>query len=104
MKKTFQLAIEGKNRDRVLDAAKHDIRKYVKRERQKPLPEGADLWNFDWRLGGIKETAADLPYAEVMAQIDALAKDGAASLHRSCSQTGAAQGQGELCRSRQSCY
>ena len=81
MKKTFQLAIEGKNRDRVLDAAKHDIRKYVKRERQKPLPEGADLWDFDWRLGGIKETAADLPYAEVMAQIDALAKDGAASFY-----------------------
>lgn len=81
VKKTFQLAIEGKNRDRVLDAAKHEIRKYVKRERQKPLPEGADLWDFDWRLGGSKETVADLAYAEVMTQIDALAKDGAASFY-----------------------
>ena len=33
MKKTFQLNIEGKNRDRVLDAVKHEIRKYIKRER-----------------------------------------------------------------------
>ena len=81
MKKTFQLAIEGKNRDRVLDAAKHEIRKYVKRERQKPLPDGADLWDFDWRLGGSKDTAADLAYAEVMTQIDTLAKDGAASFY-----------------------
>jgi hypothetical protein len=31
MKKTFKLNIEGKNRDRVLDAVKHEIRKYVKR-------------------------------------------------------------------------
>ena len=81
VKKTFQLAVTGKNRDRVLDAAKHEIRKYVKRERQKPLPEGADLWDFDWRLGASKETVADLPYAEVMPQIDTLAKDGASSFY-----------------------
>jgi hypothetical protein len=31
MKKTFKLHVEGKNNDRVLDAIKHEIRKYVKR-------------------------------------------------------------------------
>ena len=102
VKKTFQLAIEGKNRDRVLDAAKHEIRKYVKRERQKPLPEGAGLWDFDWRLGGSKETAADLAYAEVMTQIDRCSGQRRCRLvlHRSGSQARAAQGQGKLCRSR----
>jgi hypothetical protein len=37
LKKTYSLNLEGKNRDRLLDAAKHDIRKYVKRERAKAL-------------------------------------------------------------------
>lgn len=35
MRKTYLLNIEGKNRDRLLDASKHDIRKYVKRERSR---------------------------------------------------------------------
>ena len=43
MRKTFQLHVEGKNLDRVLDAVKHEIRKYIKRERRRDLPEGADM-------------------------------------------------------------
>ena len=35
MRKTFQLQVEGKNPDRVLDAVKHEIRKYIKRERRR---------------------------------------------------------------------
>jgi hypothetical protein len=41
MRKNYPLTIEGKNRDRVLEAVKHDIRKYLKRERRRPLAEGA---------------------------------------------------------------
>ena len=44
MRKTYLLNIEGKNRDRLLEASKHDIRKYVKRERSRALPEGVDFW------------------------------------------------------------
>ena len=44
MKKIFQLRPEGKHPDRVLDATKHEIRKYVKRQRRVPLPEGVDFW------------------------------------------------------------
>ena len=42
MKKTFQLHPEGKNPDRVLEATKHEIRKYLKRERGRVLPKGVD--------------------------------------------------------------
>ncbi|MFY8042823.1 MAG: DUF6172 family protein, partial [Rhodoferax sp.] len=42
MKKTFSLAVEGKHPDRLLDAIKHEIRKYFKRERNRSLPEGVD--------------------------------------------------------------
>ena len=34
MKKTFPLKAEGKNPERLLEATKHEIRKYIKRERR----------------------------------------------------------------------
>ena len=76
MRKTYQLTIEGKNRDRLLDAAKHDIRKYVKRERAKPLPAGVDFWDFDCNLGASDATAAPVHFAALTGAIDELLKDG----------------------------
>ena len=77
MKKTFQLAPEGKNPDRVLEATKHELRKYVRRERKRPLPEGADFWDFDCRIGVAAESARPVHLAELIAGLDALCKDGA---------------------------
>ena len=77
MKKTYTLHIEGKNRDRLLDASKHDIRKYVKRERTKGLPEGVDFWDFDCKAGTSDGSATPVHIAEMMAAVDALVKDGA---------------------------
>ena len=57
MKKTFLLAVEGKNRDRIVDAVKHEIRKYVKRERRRELPAGVDFLDFDCRFGLTPESA-----------------------------------------------
>jgi Family of unknown function (DUF6172) len=72
MKKTYLLKVDGKNRDRLLDASKHDIRKYIKRERSKPLPVGADFWDFDCRSGSAEDTAAHVHLAELFSSIDAL--------------------------------
>ena len=77
MKKTYTLNIEGKNRDRLLDASKHDIRKYVKRERAKPLPDGVDFLDFDCKAGASDISAEPVHFAEIMAAVDALVKDGA---------------------------
>ena len=76
MKKTFKLNIEGKNRDRVLDAVKHEIRKYVKRERRRELPEGVDFWDFDCRFGATEEQAVVVHFATLTSLIDAVAKEG----------------------------
>ncbi|MES2509862.1 MAG: DUF6172 family protein [Pseudomonadota bacterium] len=81
MKKTYQLNIEGKNRDRLLDAAKHDIRKYAKRERAKALPKGVDFWDFDCKAGASDATAAPVHFAELVAAVDALAQGGAAQVY-----------------------
>lgn len=81
MKKTFVLNVEGKNRDRLLDASKHDIRKYVKRERAKPLPEGADFLDFDCKLGASPSDAAVVHFAALMTAVDALVGGGAAQFY-----------------------
>jgi hypothetical protein len=81
VKKTFQLNIEGKNSDRVLEATKHEIRQYVKRERRKPLPEGVDFWDFDCKFGTTADNAMGVHFATLTALIDAVAKEGGAALY-----------------------
>lgn len=76
MKKTFKLSIEGKNRDRILEATKHEIRKYVKRQRRVPLPAGVDYWDFDCRFGTSAENAEVVHFATITSLIDAVATGG----------------------------
>lgn len=76
MRKTFQLHIEGKNPDRVLDATKHAIRKYLRRERGRALPEGVDYWGFDCKFGPSQDTAVPVPVGSLIQRVDALAKEG----------------------------
>ena len=76
MRKTYHLNIEGKNRDRLLEATKHDIRKYVKRQRRVPLPEGVDFWDFDCKFGANADHAATIHFAELTEKIDALVQSG----------------------------
>ena len=81
MKKTFKLQIEGKNRDRVLDAVKHEVRKYLRRERRRDLPDGVDYWDFDCRFGATSEAAAVVQLATLIGLIDVAAKDGAGQVY-----------------------
>jgi hypothetical protein len=75
MKKTFQLHVEGKHPDRLLEAIKHEIRKYIKRERRRDLPEGADFWDFDCKFGVTEEAAEVVHMATVIERIDAVVAD-----------------------------
>ena len=74
MRKTFLLRPEGKHPDRVLDAVKHEIRKYIKRERRRALPEGVDFWDFDCKVGPDAAQAQVVHLAELIGAVDALAK------------------------------
>jgi hypothetical protein len=76
MKKTFKLHIEGKNPDRVLEAIKHEVRKYVKRERRKTLPKGADYWAFDCKFGVTEATAEVVRLAEITQKMDEVVSGG----------------------------
>ena len=54
----------------MVEAIKSELRKYVKRERKKKLPEGVDFWDFDCKVGENAEQAADLHVAEINEAID----------------------------------
>jgi Family of unknown function (DUF6172) len=81
MKKNFPLQAEGKHPDRVLEAVKHDIRKYFKRERSRAVPAGADFWDFDCKVGLTADTAEAVRVSGVIEAVDAAAKTGAASVY-----------------------
>ena len=70
MRKTFPLHVEGKHPDRVVDAIKHEIRKYLKRERRRDLPAGVDYWDFDCKFGLNANEAQSVHVANLIACID----------------------------------
>jgi len=89
MKKIFKLTDEKKHEDRVLEAVKNDIRKYVKREKKKKLEDPkTTYWDFDCKIGtspdvanvvefdtlikaldGVKATGATECYVEILAKV-----------------------------------
>jgi hypothetical protein len=73
MKKTFPLHLPDQTDLRVIAAIQATVNKYVKRERRKALPEGANGWNFQCRVGANPETARPCQLAEIPAGIDAVA-------------------------------
>jgi hypothetical protein len=81
MKKNFLLNAEGKHPDRVLEAVKHDIRKYFKRERNRDVPKGVDFWDFDCKVGLSADTAEVVRVSGVIEAVDAAAKGGATSVY-----------------------
>ena len=76
MKKTFKLTQENKHPDRVLDSIKYDIRRYLKRERKKKLPEDAVFWEFDCKFGQDSDTANAINTSEITACLEKAKIDG----------------------------
>lgn len=70
LKKIFPLQSDTKQPERVVDAIKHEIRKYLKRERNKKLPEGAPFWIFECRIGSNEASAKEVLMQNLIAAID----------------------------------
>ena len=71
MRKVFKFTDEKKNEDRVLESMKNDIRKYVKREKKKDLPDKATMyWDFDCKIGDSKENAKEVIYEDLIKELD----------------------------------
>ena len=70
MKKIFQLQVENKHPDRVIDGIKNEVRKYLKRERSKRLPEDAKFWEFTCSFGTNEQDAKVVTAAEIITSLD----------------------------------
>jgi hypothetical protein len=81
MKKTFPLHADGRQDARVRDKIRQEINRYERRERRKPLPEGADRWEFSCRIGKSAEDAAPIPFKSLPAEIETIGASGAATVY-----------------------
>ncbi len=81
MKKTFSLTHPKIKLPRLVEAAKHEVKKYLKRERNKQLPEGADYWDFDCKYGVTEQQAEVIHLAEINKYIDQAEQQGLESFY-----------------------
>jgi hypothetical protein len=70
MKKTFALTHPKLKPARLVDAIKYEVKKYLRRERNKNLPAGADFWDFDCRFGATQSQADVIKVATINKHID----------------------------------
>ncbi|MDX2367145.1 MAG: DUF6172 family protein [Colwellia sp.] len=70
MRKTFSLTHEKIKAPRLVDSIKHEVKKYLKRERNKKLPEDVDFWDFDCKYGHTKESAEVIHTSALNKSID----------------------------------
>ncbi|CEO38412.1 hypothetical protein C0Z01_08240 [Photobacterium kishitanii] len=70
MKKTFALTHPKKAAARVVESIKHDVKKYIRRERNKTLPAGTDFWDFDCKFGHTEQEAKVIHVKEINKYID----------------------------------
>lgn len=77
MKKTFAFTDPKKHEDRVLEGIKNDIRKYVKREKKKTLPDKATMyWDFVCKIGATEDTSEEIAYEELIKTLDGIKATG----------------------------
>lgn len=81
MKKVFPLTSPNHQAPRVVEQIKNDIRKYLKRERKKSLPEGVDFWDFNCKIG-LGETEPEIKHVEeIVPAIDQAAASACESVY-----------------------
>lgn len=70
MKKTFKLSHEKIQLERLVESIKHEIKKYIKRERSKPLTDDADFLDFDCKFGESVDVCDEIHLSEINKSID----------------------------------
>ncbi|MBD3791787.1 MAG: hypothetical protein IE918_06510 [Campylobacterales bacterium] len=77
MKKIFKLQDGKRHPDRIIEAIKHEIRKYTKRERGKKLPDEEKMfWNFDCKFGENAQSAESVTFNGIIEGLDKVSKAG----------------------------
>lgn len=75
MKKQFSVVESKISTDRQIDSIKHEIKKYIARERRKKLPEGQDFWGFNCKVGTSASDAKEVHVDDINKQIGLLSTE-----------------------------
>ena len=81
MRRTFQLVHHKIKRERIVDSVKRDVKRYLKRERKKRLPEGFDLWGFECKFGHTAESSVEVEVSTLNKHIDEAVEQNVASFY-----------------------
>ena len=81
MKKTFPLTHDKIKPARMADSIRAEISKYIKRERNKKLPEGVDFWDFDCKVGADAAAAAEQHVSEISKAIGQVLEEGSETVY-----------------------
>ena len=81
MKKTFRLNEKNKTTERQVDSIKHEVKKYIARERRKKLPDNVDYWDFDCKIGDNEEVAETVHLSAINETISKIAATGSKSFY-----------------------
>jgi len=74
LKKTYQLTATNKEPARVVEAIKNEVRKYIKREKRKTLPEGMNVWNIDCKFAKDDSEPETIEFTDITKCIDEAAE------------------------------
>jgi hypothetical protein len=81
MRKTFILKHPKIKIDRLFESTRYELKKYIKRERGKTLPEGADFWDFDCRFGDTEQEAKVIHLGDIAKHITDVQERGLESFY-----------------------
>ncbi|MEA2049174.1 MAG: DUF6172 family protein [Campylobacterota bacterium] len=81
MKKIFALTASNKTKERVLESIKNDIRKYIKREKRKPLPENKNFWSIDCKFAKNDAELQEIRFEDIMKNINEASQENCESFH-----------------------
>ena len=81
MKKTFKLSVPNKTDANHVDSIKHEVSKYIARERRKKLPDNVDFWDFDCSIGEDEKKATPVHVSQIKSAISELAKENKESFY-----------------------
>lgn len=78
MKKIFKFSDPKKEDARVVEGIKHEIRKYIKREKKKKLADAKlTYWDFDCKIGQSQSGAEVVAFDALIKAIDTIHATGA---------------------------
>ncbi|OIP98636.1 MAG: hypothetical protein AUK35_10405 [Zetaproteobacteria bacterium CG2_30_46_52] len=81
MKKTFSLEHPRTKPARLADGYRNEVKRYLKRERGKMLPEGFDVWVFDCKFGATVDEAKVIAVEDIGASITSIETQGLKSFY-----------------------